>query len=215
MKKLIYSLLFLSFVACQNQHQVPYEEMQSQMILFETDSIKVEGELNDFKVAISNQSLEEGLHLVTVKLTSEQAAPPPQFTLKWHIPSIDIAKFWNPNLGVDKATYYSNRVTTSATRYAPVLSYLNTNDENRITIAVADALNPLTFGSYLKEEDANFHYYLVFFEEEYPAIKTYETQILIDRRKQYFGKSLSYVTDWWAQQVNYLCILPGIATIKI
>lgn len=203
MKKLIYSLLVLSFIACQNQHQSSYEKMESKILPFHADSIKVEGELEDFEVKISNEEIEEGLDLVTVRLTSEKAAHPPKFTLKWDIPSIDIAKFWNPNLGVDKATYYSNRVTSSATRYAPVLSYLNTNDDNRITIAVADALNPLNFGSYLKEEDAHFHYYLVFFEEEYPAIKTYETQILVDRRKQYFGKSLSYVTDWWAQQENY------------
>ena len=202
MRNLIYFISLLAFISCQPKSK-KFDQMHSDMIPFTADSIQVEGELENFEVNISSENLEEGLDLVTVSLTSKQAAQPPKFTLKWHIPSIDIAKFWNPNLGVDKATYYSNRVTSSATHYAPVLSYLNTNDENRITFAVADALNPLTFGSYLKEEDSEFHYYLEFFNDEYPKITTYETQILVDRRKQYFGKSLSYVTDWWAQKENY------------
>lgn len=202
MKNLVYLFFLMVIISCQPKSK-NFEHMQSDMIPFSADSIIVEGELESFKVEIRSEKLEEGLDLVTVSLTSKQAAQPPQFTLKWHVPSIDIAKFWNPNLGVDKATYYSNRVTSSATRYAPVLSWLNINDENRITFAVADALNPLTFGSYLKEEDSEFHYYLEFFNDAFPATDFYETQILVDRRKQYFGKTLTFVTDWWAQQENY------------
>jgi len=202
MKNLVYLFFLMVIISCQSNSK-NFHQMQSDMIPFVADSIQVQGEIDHFKIEIRSKKLEEGLDIITVSLTSEQAAQPPKFTLKWHVPSIDIAKFWNPNLGVDKATYYSNRITSSATRYAPVLSWLNTNDENRITFAVADALNPLTFGSYLKEEDSEFHYYLVFFEEEFPKLKYYETQILVDRRKQYFGKTLTYVTDWWAQQENY------------
>ena len=205
MKHLIYFIVLLTFVACSNGKNQPTSiaPMNSQMIPFIADSISVDGDLEDFKVKITSEKLEEGLDLVKVSLTSQKAATPPKITLRWHIPSIDIAKFWNPNLGVDKATYYSNSVKTSATRYAPVLSYMNMNDENRFTVAVGDALNKLELGSYLKEEDANFHYYLVLFDEEYPAIKHYETQILVDRRKQNFARTLTGVTDWWAKQKNY------------
>lgn len=204
MKKILYLFLFMALISCQEQNSPKFNEMKSEMIPFVVDSISVEGDLNDFKVDITSENIEEGLDIINIKLSSESTAKPPKFTLNWSIPSIDIAKFWNPNLGVDKATYYGNRVKTSATRYAPVLSYMNMNDDNRITFAVADALNPLQFGSYLKEEDAHFHYYLVFFDEEYPKIKTYETQILVDRRSQNFAKSLENVTTWWAKQDNYL-----------
>ncbi len=205
MKQFIYSILLLTFFGCSNCGEKPQSiaPMSSQMIPFIADSISVEGDLKEFDVKISSENIEDGLDLVKVSLTSEKASTPPKITLRWQIPSIDIAKFWNPNLGVDKATYYSNNVKTSATRYGPVLSYMNMNDENRMTVAVGDALNKLEFGSYLKEEDANFHYYVVLFDEEYPAIKHYETEILVDRRNQNFTKTLSGVTDWWAKQENY------------
>jgi len=204
MKQLLYSIILIAFFGCSNNdHQAHYQAMASEMIPFIADSIKVEGDLKGFDIKITSENLEEGLDLVKVSMTSEKADTPPKVTLKWHFPSIDIAKFWNPNLGVDKATYYSNSVRTSATRYAPVLTYMNMNDENRFTVAVADALNKVILGSYLKEEDAHFHYYLVLFDELYPKIDHYETQILIDRRNQYFGRTLQNVTDWWAQQENY------------
>lgn len=205
MKHLIYSIVLLTFISCSNCGNQPQSiaPMSSEMIPFISDSISVDGDLEDFEVKISSENLEEGLDIVKVSLTSKKAATPPKITLRWQIPSIDIAKFWNPNLGVDKATYYSNNVKTSATRYAPVLCYMNMNDENRFTVAIGDALNKLELGSYLKEEDANFHYYLVLFDEEYPAIKHYETQILVDRRNKNFAKTLTGVTDWWAKQENY------------
>lgn len=205
MKQLLFSLMLLAFIGCQNHgdSSSKIETMTSEMIPFNADSIQVEGDFKGFEVKITSENLEEGLDLVKVTMTSEKANTPPKVTLKWHFPSVDIAKFWNPNLGVDKATYYSNNVRTSATRYAPVISYMNMNDENRFTVAVGDALNKVVLGSYLKEEDAHFHYYLVLFDELYPKIDHYETQILVDRRNQYYGKTLQNVTDWWASQENY------------
>jgi len=204
MKKLIILLIASSFyLSCVRNYKVLYDKVDSPKIVFSSDSIKVEGELGNFVLEINSQNIEEGLDIITINLKNPLAETPPKFTLKWNFPSVDIAKFWNPNLGVDKVTYYSNRVESSATRYAPVLSYLNTNDQNRITMAVADALNPITFGSYLKEEDANFHYYLQFFKDPYPKTKHYKTQILVDRRKQHFSKTLHHITDWWAKQDNY------------
>lgn len=205
MKNIPYLFILIALVACQS-HQEPsesYQAMTSEMIPFIADSIEVEGDLKDFELKITSMKLEDGLDLVRVSMTSEAAATPPKFTLKWHFPSVDIAKFWNPNLGVDKATYYSNNVRASATRYAPVISYLNMNDENRFTVAVADALNKVQLASYLKEEDAHFHFYAVFFDERYPETDHYETEILVDRRGQNFAKSLRGVTDWWAGQENY------------
>lgn len=211
MKKPLFAILLLVILGCSNssekKNQVVLEPMKSPMIPFQTDSIQVDGDLNGFEVKLSTTHIEEGLDLVKVKLTSPQAATPPKFILKWKFPSVDIAKFWNPNLDVDKAGLYSG-VSSSSTRYAPVTSYMNTNDENRFAFAVADALNKVNTSAYIMEEDANFYCNLVFFDELYPAISNYETEILIDRRNQHFSKTLGNITDWWAKQKNYLPAIP-------
>jgi len=174
-----------------------------EFILFSSDSIKVEGDLNGFRLSLFSEKVEEGLEVIKIRLSRETPAEPPQFQLKWKFPSVDIQKYWNPNYSVDRVNYYYNNVTSSSTRLAPVLCFMDINDINRFTFAVGDALNKIGLYSELIEEDANFHCSISFFKEQYPAITNYETEILIDRRPAPFYSTLKRITDWWEEQDNY------------
>jgi alpha-galactosidase len=178
-------------------------QMNSKAIPFSTDSIKVEGDLKGFDVQLSTKKLEDGLELVTIKVSSNKAATPPKFSLKWKFPSQDITKFWNPNFGVNKANFYNMNVSSRSTKLAPIITFMNTNDENRFSFAVADALDKLHLSAYIMEEDAYFYCEVVFFDEQSPAITSYETELIIDKRKKPFYNTLSNITDWWAKHDNY------------
>lgn len=207
MKNLITLVLLLSLMACQTDNKDNplnnITEMRSASIPFQTDSIQIKGDLKDFTVELSSRIIEEGLEIVTVKLSSEKAATPPKFRLEWKFPSVDVAKFWTPNFGVNKANFYGVNVSSRSTRLAPIITFMNTQDENRFTFAVADALNKVNLSAYIKEEDAFFHCDIVFFDEQYPEISSYETEIVIDRRNKPFYHTLAEITDWWATQENY------------
>ncbi len=212
MKQLIIAIIFLGFLGCNsNQQEATFttiKPMKSELIPFNTDSISIEGDLNGFNIELITRSIEDGLEIINVKMTSDEAATPPKFYLKWKFPSIDIAKFWNPNFGVNKANYYHVNVGSRSTRLAPVITFMNTNDENRFAFAVADALNKVHLSAYIKEEDAYFHCEAVFFDELSPATTSYETEIIIDRRKKPYYSTLTDITDWWAKQDNYTPALP-------
>jgi len=207
MKNLVIAIAVLSLLGCSSpNNHIQFkgiEQIHSSMLNFSTDSIQIDGDLKGFDVKLSSQTLENGLEVVRVLMTSTSAQTPPKFSLKWKVPSIDIHKIWNPNFGVNKANFYYNSVNSSSTHLAPVISLLNSNDENRMTVAIADALNKTNIQSYIKEEDAMFHFELSFFDERYPAIKEYSTEILIDRRKKPFYHSLAKVSQWWAEHKNY------------
>ncbi|MGD8540519.1 MAG: hypothetical protein PVI66_17535, partial [Candidatus Aminicenantes bacterium] len=122
-------------------------EQNVKPIEFSSDLLKIEGNLEDFDVTWTSEELEKGLEVVNLQLRSPTASIPPRFSVKWSFPSIDIASFWNPNISVDKVSYYRNRVISRASSYAPVSAFLDANDRNRFTFACSDALNKVILRS--------------------------------------------------------------------
>lgn len=177
--------------------------VKSEMIEFSADSIIVDGDLGDFKIELTSTTLENGLDLVKIRLHSDNPNTPPKFTIKWKVLSNDIYKFWNPDYSVDQVNFYYNSISSSSTRHAPVISFMDKEDKNRFTFALADGLNQVKVDAGLVEEDVSFHCSLTFFEQENPPLKEYETELLIDRRGKPFYKTLYEITEWWSQQKNY------------
>ena len=212
MRYFIFTLLLLVLISCDQSEEIDHHKdvvaMKSEMIPFDADNIEIVGELNGFDIQLSTKEIEVGLELISIKLTNDKEAKPPKFSLKWKFPSQDIAKFWNPNLGVNKANYYHVNVSSHSTKVAPVITFMNTNDENRFAFAIADALNKVHLSAFIMEEDAYFHCEAVFFDEPYPAINVYETEIIIDRRKKPFYNTLTGITNWWAEKDNYKPAIP-------
>lgn len=179
------------------------EEKAVVPIEFNSDFLKIEGDLRDFDVTWTSKELEKGLEVVDLQLRSQRASTPPRFSVKWDFPSIDITAFWNPNISVDKVSYYRNQVTSRASSYAPVSVFINARDMNRFAFACSDALNKVSFRSYLREEDARFYCEVVFFDEKIPPLDEYKVQIRIDTRNIPYFKALDDVSKWWAQMEDY------------
>lgn len=206
MQLFVIGLLFL--ITCcdscsRKSEQSYYKTPVKDLIFFNSDSIKVEGNLGEFRLSLSSEEVEDGLEVIKIKLSSDVAAKPSQFQLKWKFPSVDVFKYWNPNYNVDRVNYYYNSVTSNSTRLAPLLCFMDMNDINRFSFALEDVLNRVGFYSELIEEDANFHCAVSFFEESHPAISCYETELWIDRRPQPFYYTLKQVTEWWETNENY------------
>lgn len=179
------------------------DENEPKDISFKHDDFEIVGELGSFRASWQVAEAEKHLYVVTLKLQSPTALTPPKFSFKWKVPSVDITSFWTPNISMNKANYYGNRVASRAARYAPVLALYNNADVNRMTVACSDALNGIELRSRIIEEDANFHSTVTFFSEKTPARKEYQVQIRIDTRPIPYYQALKEVSQWWAAQENY------------
>ncbi len=171
----------------------------SEPIQIIADSIKIVGDLKSFSVKRSLKKEEEGLQLLTFSFTAKEAAELPPVSIKFDFPSFDINGFWNPAISVDKVNYYSSGITSKASRYAPILSFYNNALQNRITIALSDALNQSEIISYLKEEDVKFHPQIRLFKERMPKTTSYEITLRIDTRNLPYHKAIDEVASWWAK----------------
>ncbi|PXX21707.1 glycoside hydrolase family 36 protein [Arenibacter sp. ARW7G5Y1] len=205
-KKILLAILFVLVhknVLAQQTGDPNNYNIKSKMIDFSPDNILVEGDLGNFKIDLTSTELENGLDLVKIKLSAKTEELPPKFTIKWKVLSNDIYKFWNPDYSVDQVNFYYNSITSSSTRHAPVISFMDKEDLNRFTFALADGLNQVQMDAGLVEEDVSFHCRLTFFAKENTPIKEYSTELLIDRRGKPFYEILKEVTDWWSGHKNY------------
>jgi len=218
MRGLVTIILLTILASCQNniKEHKSYPSASSDPITVDVEDILVEGELGNFEIDLKKTRKEAGIQIITIKLTSTEATQPPEFTLKWSFPSVDVYAFWNSNIRTDKATYYYNNVSSRASSQAPVMCFLNSNDDNRLTIALSDALNKVKTSSYLREEDIRFHCQMTFFSEPHPAIKEYTVELLLDNRNIPYYESIADVSEWWTGKEGYMpASVPEMARVPL
>ena len=167
------------------------------------DAFAIEGELGAFTSSLHLAEVAPELYELKVRIEAAEAAEPPEFHLRWSLPAVDVAGFWNTNLGLDRVNYYRNSVRTRATSGAPVLALYNPGDMNRLTVAVSDALNPVEMASWVREEEARFYFDVTLCGERMPETTSYEVALRIDARGVPYYDALAGITEWWAGLPNY------------
>jgi alpha-galactosidase len=212
-KKIILLLVAIIIImACGNTKPEPNAEQKAAPVYhskllpevrFNQKDLTIDGDLGTFKASWKSELVTDGVQLVTLTLNSPKATTPPEFALKWTTPSVDIHGFWTPKLSQDKSNYYNSYVKSRAVRYAPVVALYSNGLLNRLTFALSDTLQKVTIGTYLKEEDVNFHHYIEFFKEKTPATKKYSVTLRIDTRQQHYAQILSDVSHWWENLKNH------------
>jgi alpha-galactosidase len=169
--------------------------------------ISVVGGLKGFALAFDVRTLEDGLDVVVLKLTAPTAAPPPRFTLKWSLPSQDIAGQWATGRHLNKTLrpdWAGTRLQASMfAREAPVSCLYGSDDHNVLTFAVSDALDTVLVGSGIREEDGRIYNEVTFFSEPHPGVATWSAELRLDRRRVPYWTALRGVSDWWAAQPGY------------
>ena len=202
----ILSTAFLALVGCQGPGGEPgpgTETFLDDPFQITSGLFTVEGDLGPFTSRLHLEEVAPDVYELRVGITAPQPAEPPEFRIRWSLPASDIAGFWNTNLGLDRVNYYRNSIQTRATSGAPLLSHYNPGEMNRITVQVADALNPVGMSSRVREEDARFYFTITLCGERMPATTSYQTTVRIDARGIPYHQALAEATDWWAALPSY------------
>ena len=165
------------------------------------------GDLKGFDLRLDSENVDPGLDVLTLRLESPRPQPPPTITLRWAVPSHDVAGHWTPSRHLDKAVrpdWARSRLERSMfARSAPVSCLFGGDNENVLTFAASDALNTVDLGSGVREEDALVYSEVVFFTERHEAVTAYAARIRLDRRKVPYYVALRDVAAWWEGQAGY------------
>jgi alpha-galactosidase len=169
--------------------------------------VEVVGELKGFTLDVGVDRLAAGLEVLSLKLTTPTPQPPPRFTLKWSLPSHDVAGHWMTGRQLNKTIrpdWAGGRLQSSMfAREAPVSCLFGSDDRNVLTFAVSDALDTILSGSGVREEDGLIYNEVGFFSEPHESLREYTAQVRFDRRAVPYWTALAEVSDWWARQPGY------------
>jgi alpha-galactosidase len=164
--------------------------------------LEVVGDLRGFTLSSETKKLAEGVEVLALTLRSPQPATPPRFALKWSIPSHGVAGHWMTSRGQTKGIrpdWSGNRLQASMlAREAPVSTLFGNDDRNVLTFALSDALNTISLGSGVREEDGLIYNEVVFFGERHQPLTQYTALLRVDRRPVRYEVALHEVGEWWA-----------------
>jgi alpha-galactosidase len=165
------------------------------------------GDLQGFSLQADVTKIGDGLEVLALALRSPQPRVPPRFSLKFAVPSHDVAGHWMTGRFLNKTIrpdWATGRLQASMfAREAPVSTLFSSDNRNVLTFAVSDALNTVSSGSGVREEDGFVHNEVIFFAERHQALTEYRVALRVDRRAVGYEAALQGVADWWAHQPGY------------
>jgi alpha-galactosidase len=167
--------------------------------------VTLDGGGDGFRRSLSTSTLEGGVELVHLRIESDKAAHPPVFRLSWSHPLVSVHGFWHPGAGYDKGlgVDWGRGFYSKATSGAPVGCLYDLKGRNRLTFALSDALNPVTFHAGVHEESGEANCWIRLFDEPAAPLGVYEATLRLDTRGLPYYQALSDVSRWWAGLPGY------------
>ncbi|MGF7049871.1 alpha-galactosidase [Paenibacillus sp. DS2015] len=178
----------------------------------------VVGGADSFRISVELMQESEGIEMIRFIMNTDSPQIPEGIHISWLQPAIDIAGYWDPGANREKGirTDFSKPFQSKATSLAPVCTLYNLAGQNRLTVALSDALLPIQVRAGIHEESAEFTISLELFTEACPPITHYEAVIRIDTRDQFYADCLQEVGDWWASLPGYEpAIVPEMARLPM
>ena len=158
-----------------------------------------------WKLETQTESPEPGIGLIKVRLTAEQAQTPPKTEIAWSVPQQDIQVRWTPVSGFQKSVPpdWGSGVSANLAESAPVVTFLNLKGENRMTVAVEEAMRPVILSAGYSEEENTVVVKVTLFSQPESPLAEYETEIRLDLRSCFYAKSIGDASAWFAAMKKY------------
>ena len=171
------------------------------------------------KIWVDNETEVNGIKHFTVHAKLSEKAVPEKFSIQFKIPHIDCFSVWSPYLshcrriGPDwgPSTTYANIASSM-----PVQSVLSVDGNNRLTLAIDDAMSPTAIKTGVREEDSNIIVTFTFFTETTTAIEEYSATVRVDTRDIPFYDAVYDVVRWWENECGYTPLnVPELAKLPM
>jgi len=183
---------------------------------FHPDQMEIEGDLGPFEATWKTEQVAEHVQRVTLVLESPEPASLPRFVIQWRIPALDISGHWVSDNLARKYDHFRARVRSRAVQNAPLLTYLNPGDRNRLTVALSDAMNPSFLRGVVREEDAFIYMDVTLFEKKTPPTGRYEITLHFDARPVRYETAIRDAVRWWASMDEHRpAPVPEVARIPV
>lgn len=160
----------------------------------------------DALVRIENQKEVNGFITFDVAVNYETPTVPDPVKIRFSFPVLDCYSTWSPSVRFSRQLQPNWRKQVTHSRLAswmPVHTLVSAKGQNRMTVALSDALTPTSIETGVLEETACFDCAITFFTVQIAAMTEYRATVRIDLRDIPYYESIAAVTEWWETDCGY------------
>ncbi len=154
------------------------------------------GDAGDWKFAVSPAVGADGVPELKIRLAAEKELPPPQFSVRFDVPQIDMHHRWTASEDVKMPPNWASGFSSRLCSWQPIVAFLNDSDHNRLAVSCSEAKRLVNFNAGLREEGCRIEWKIDFFREAEAPIRDYETVLRFDRRDVFFGDAIADASAW-------------------
>jgi alpha-galactosidase len=166
--------------------------------------IKLQHDNPGLHVTLSPRPGEQpGISYLDVHVTAATPTRPKPITLHWEHKVIDVHHRTCALAQTKLCGMGRPKTRSSAANNAPVWAMFNYADTNRLTFALADAINTCELSAQHAEETGCLTCRIELFVDPVPPLTEYRTTIRFDSRPLNYWDILRDVSDWWAAMPAY------------
>ncbi len=144
-----------------------------------------------------------GIEYLDVRVCAKSPLRPRPITLRWEYPALEAHHRTGATAPTQLCGMGRPRVRAGAAQNAPVYCMFNYAGVNRMTFALADAINTSELSAQHAEETARLTCRIELFLDPAPPLTEYRTVVRFDTRPIRYEDALGAVSDWWAAMPEY------------
>lgn len=155
---------------------------------------------------LQERETRDGILLLDVDIAFPEPTVPQKVTVKWEYPCVDVYSVWSANIGFTRLLGPDWSKCTCRSRFAcgaPFHALVSYKGQNRMTVAVSDAMTPIEIATGVCEETADVSCEVRFFTEPINKIQSYHAAISIDTRAVNYGEALKAADRFLADDCGY------------
>lgn len=168
--------------------------------------IRVEGDFGTaWKQTHTRTELDPGIEVIRFHFEADRELPPPQITLSWSVPQLDMQTRWTPKSNFNRyiPADWGSKTTSDLASSAPVMAFLNLKGQNRLTLAFSEAKRFVEFWGGVCEESNRIGCKLCLFTVPEAPLRSYDAELRIDTRSIFYADAIRSVTEWFASFPEY------------
>ena len=168
--------------------------------------ITLYGEEEPFQSAFSSRKDEEGVILISIKLSTEKNISPSPLTLEWEQTAAGAHLIWYPGVYADRSIPPEWRPAIARcnnTTNMPLISLFSAAGRNTTTFTFSDVMNTTILTAGYVEEKAVLKCSVELFSESVVLLKEYEGILRIDTRQIPWFRAIADAGVWLESVGNY------------
>ena len=146
---------------------------------------------------------EGGKEIVSIMMDAPQPCAPARFNVYFTFPQKGVFNTWTSDVscGTQLAPFWGGSNNSSGLAFRmPLYEYFDDNDTNRLTIACSESFRRVEAALGVMEEGCDICSELRFFREAEAPMSHYETKIMRDGRRVFWGKTIQDGVKWMMQE---------------